>query len=178
MAVDAQALHVFREACFDTPPFPFIVDAFEVTSDAQAIQERVGVGQHRLLLDRDDAQPRTNLQVAVFQRYTTRQYAQERGLTGAITTDQPDPFALDNRERGAIKQWRESVGQLPVNQGDQRRGHDGSVPDDGVVVTPVQHALAHHKRGVAQRLEILGGISRDGDEVGIVSDRDGADVVR
>ena len=77
-------------------------------------------GSSRFLLDRDDAQPVTPLHGAVVERDAAGQYPQQRRLAAAIASDQADAIALVQGAGRLIEERRQPVGQLGVEQCQQR----------------------------------------------------------
>ena len=98
----------------------------------EALAQRRGRRQLRLLLDQHDAQAVLARDLAVVERDPARDDLQQRRLAGAVAADQADALAVVDREVGAVEQRVQAVGELGVAQGDQ--GHGAN--DSGVRLKP------------------------------------------
>ena len=77
--------------------------------------------EHRLLSHIRDPHALLKLQRAVIGGLEAAQYLEQGRLAGAVAADQPDAFALLEREVSVIEQGDMAEGELSVEQGD--KGH-------------------------------------------------------
>src|SRR5690606_29128710 len=56
------------------------------------------------------------------ERLTGPDDLEQRGLAGAVAADQANPLAGADRERGTVEQRVEPVGELRIDEGQQRHG--------------------------------------------------------
>jgi hypothetical protein len=120
--VEPEAMQVFDEPRLRAPAVALVLNRFELAANREALAQRRGAGQLRLLFDQHDRESVARLHLPVVELTLARDDLQQRRLARAVPADEADalPFARD--EVGAVEQRMEPERELGVLQGHERHG--------------------------------------------------------
>ncbi len=120
--VETEAMQEFDQPRFRSPALALVGDAVEPAPDGQALAQRGGARQLRLLLDQHDGKPVAPLDLPVVERRLTGDDLEQRRLAGAVAADEADALAVGDDEAGAVEERMKAEGELGVLQGQERHG--------------------------------------------------------
>ena len=122
LRVDAEAVQLGPQPRLQRPVAPFIPLVHQPGRRAarqQALEERAGRRQHRLLLHQHDAQAVAHHCTPVIELDAAGDDVEQTGLAGAVATDQPKPLAGSQGEGRPIQQGMGTKGQAGIDQAEE-----------------------------------------------------------
>ena len=122
LRVDTEAVQLGPQPRLQRPVAPFVPLVHQPCRRAarqQALEERAGRRQHRLLLHQHDAQAVAHHCTPVIELDAAGNDVEQAGLAGAVATDQPEPLAGGEGEGRPIQQGVGTKGQAGIDQAEE-----------------------------------------------------------
>ncbi|MNC85714.1 hypothetical protein D3C83_13260 [compost metagenome] len=114
--VHLEAVQELGEPRLGAPTLALVMDRRDVAAQEQARVERGRVRQLRLLLHQHHGEAVALSQLAVVERRRAGDDGEERGLAGAVPSDQTDALARLHREPRAVEQRQLAVGERGIGE--------------------------------------------------------------
>ena len=122
LRIDAEAVQLGPQPRLQRPVAPLIPLVHQPGRRAarqQALEERAGRRQHRLLLHQHDAQAVAHHCTSVIELDAAGNDVEQAGLSGAVTANQPKPLAGGKGEGRPIQQGVGTKGQAGIDQAEE-----------------------------------------------------------
>ena len=122
LRVDTEAVQLGPQPRLQRPVAPFVPLVHQPGRRAarqQALEERAGRRQHRLLLHQHDAQAVAHHCTPVIKLDAAGNDVEQAGLAGAVTANQPKPLAGGEGEGCPIQQGLGTKGQAGIDQAEE-----------------------------------------------------------
>ena len=122
LRVDTEAVQLGPQPRLQRPVAPFVPLVHQPGRRAarqQALEERAGRRQHRLLLHQHDAQAVAHHCTSVIELDSAGNDVEQAGLAGAVTANQPEPLAGGEGEGRPIQQGVGTEGQAGIDQAEE-----------------------------------------------------------